>query len=162
MTPGWKIHLICHQTRVVQHPLMTQSLPLHGGANSLFRSKCVLGAGQRPELRYWSLRQAGAYLGPDRGWIEESVALLVPTQGSGQRSRQISFRRRGTRRKARVFLAHQLEGRARAHRGGLPTAWEEAGVARQVCPSSHGVDRCRRVSLFMSQGQERVDGKEKS
>ena len=101
-------------------------------------------------------------MGVGRGWIEESVALLVPTEGAGQRSRECSFRRRGTRRKARVFAAHQLEGRARAHRGGLPTAREEAGVARRVCPSSHGVDRCRRVSLFMSQGQERVDGKEKS
>lgn len=111
---------------------MTPSLPLHGVASALFRRKYVPGAGLRPEWRYWSLRQAGAYLGPDRGWIEESVALLVPTQGSGQRSRQISFRRRGTRRKVRVFLAHQLEGRARAHRGGLPTARRRLVWVRQI------------------------------
>ena len=157
--PGWKIHLICHQTRVGQHPLMTPSLPLHGVASALFRRKYVPGAGLRPEWRYWSLRQAGAYLGPGRGEseaaVKESVALLVPTQGSGQRSRQISFRRRGTRRKVRVFLAHQLEGRARAHRGGLPTARKEAGVARRVCPSSRGVGRCRLVSLFTGEGWPR-------
>ena len=100
--PGWKIHLICHQTRVVQHPLMTPSLPLHGVASALFRRKYVPGAGLRPELRYWSLRQAGAYLGPGRGEseaaVKESVALLVPTQETGQRSREFSSRKRGTRR----------------------------------------------------------------
>jgi hypothetical protein len=61
-------------------------------------------------------------------------------------------------RKVLVFLAHQLEGRARAHRGGLPTAREEAGVARRVCPSSHGVDRCRLVSLFTGEEWRKAKG----
>ncbi|MOA15711.1 hypothetical protein D3C78_1358830 [compost metagenome] len=137
---------------------MTAILLLHGGANSLFRSKCVPGAGLRPEWRYWSLRQAGAYFGVGRGRIEESVALLVPTQGAGQRSRQISFRKCAGRRKVRVFAANRLEGSARAHRGGLPTAREEVGVARRVCPSSHGVGRCRLVSLLTGEEWRRAKG----
>jgi hypothetical protein len=114
--------------------LMTPSLPLHGVASALFRRKYVPGAGLRPVWGYWS------------------------RQRDQQRSRECSFRRRGTRRKARVFAANRLEGEAQVHRGGLPTAREEAGVVRRVCPSSHGVDRCRLVSLFTGEEWRKAKG----
>lgn len=75
---GLKIHLICHQTRSVQHHLINWN-PLLIDGTAPTPGRDVLGV--RHDL--------------PRGRAGARVAPLVPTQEIGQRSREASFRKHG-------------------------------------------------------------------
>ena len=112
--PGWKIHLICHQTRGVQHHLIIWNpLLIDGTAPTPGRGALRTGQGR------------GA--GPDTGdRPAEHGIFLQETRGKGRRA---------------YLLPTGLRG-AQVYRGGLLTTWKLACVGAPDFPPAHGVGWC--------------------
>lgn len=113
-TPGLKIHLICHQTRGVQHHLILWNpLLIDGTAPTPGRGALRTGQG----------RGAGSDPG-DRP--AEPGIFLQEARGKGRRA---------------YLLPTGLRG-AQVYRGGLLTTWKLACVGAPDFPPAHGVGWC--------------------